>query len=89
MRPELVIDLMHDFLHTIQRDVSTLAQAALEDAIQRPVDYFGASDNMTLANHAANLKKKIDLIMAEMEPLATEHLLATVKVDAEHGKYPH
>jgi hypothetical protein len=83
MRAEKLIDTMHDCLLTIQRDVAELAAAA----IREPFSPFYSA--MRTANHAANLRTKVDLLVAELSPLAAEHIALNAKADREHGQTAH
>lgn len=83
MRPESVIDLMHDVLHTIQRDVAALERAAFKDAVRRPINFGDFNDGIRLAAHAAGVHKKIDLLLAELEPLAAEHIVQSARQECE------
>lgn len=83
MSPEMLIDLMHDCLLTIQRDVAELAAAAIKE----PLSPFYSA--MRIAQHTAGLQKKVDMLVAELSPLAAEHIALNAKADREHGQAAH
>ena len=85
MRAEMLIDLMHSGLLTIQRDITMLADAAIDHALTQPLGRHLYQDAMPLANHAIGLRDKINAIVAATEPLAAEHITASAKLDQDHG----
>ena len=84
MRAEVLIDLMHSGLLTIQCDIAKLADAAIDHALTQPLGRYLFQDAMPLANHAVGLRDKINAIVAATEPLAAEHITAAAKFDQEH-----
>lgn len=86
MRAEMLIDLMHDGLLTIQRDVARLAEAMQE----RESGYYAFfTRGAQLTDHAIAVRAKIELIISAITPLALEHIAASAKTDREHGKAAH
>jgi hypothetical protein len=86
MRAEMLIDLMHDGLLTIQRDVARLAEAMQE----RESGYYAFfTRGAQLTDHAIEVQSKIERIVAALEPLVLEHIEASAKADREHGKAAH
>lgn len=86
MRAEMLIDLMHDGLLTIQRDVARLSEAVQE----QESDYYALmTRGAQLTDHAIAVRAKVELIVSAITPLALEHIAASAKTDREHGQAAH
>lgn len=87
MRAEALIDLMHDGLLRIQRDVARLSEAVQE---QESSSYYAfMTRSAELTDHAIAVRAKIELIVSAITPLALEHIEASAKTDRDHGKAAH
>lgn len=87
MSPEALIDLMHDGLLRIQRDVARLSEAVQEH--ESSGYYAFMTGRAELTDHAIAVRAKIELIVSAITPLALPHIAASAATDREHGHVAH
>ena len=73
MRADLLIHALMLELRALQRDAGRCADAAISDALLRPVEE-GFSNGMALAEQIVSLRQRLDGVISMLEPEALDFI---------------